>query len=521
MQLQSADRVAERAAEERIYDRTPRWGRRFGVAFLLFVLLIVGGFYAWTARGRSGLARQVAAYRAAGEPIEMSDFIVHGVADADNAALALKEAAAAIDEKSDVWKVYDHFDEPFALPLHAEETTAIRDAVAANTAAFPHVDEAMRRKGIDWKIKYVSPGIQTLLPDLHAQRQLANLVVARARLNYQDGDHAAAIADLRRAAFIGRAVGHHPFLVGHLVAIAINATTCEALNEMSPGLKIGTSAGDARAADVNALIADLLDDKPARQSYRLGIYGERMAQLDTARCVADGRLSLATLTGGGLGAGPNPVASVATFAARPIALSDGQIMLEHTTARLRAFEASPDWPTYQTKAPPYPADVADTMVIHVLAKVMLPSLDRATQSHFRNTADRRLAATALAVRRYALDHAGKLPPTLDELVPAYLPAVPLDPFARGGKQPLKYVADPAKPRLYSVGDDGADNAGSELVSLANARRTKLSRWDKLDAVVHLTAQPREPVNEPEGADSDAAADAPPTTSPAKSPADPR
>jgi hypothetical protein len=44
MQLQSVDRVAERAEDERVYDRPPRWGRRFRLAFALLVILLVGGF---------------------------------------------------------------------------------------------------------------------------------------------------------------------------------------------------------------------------------------------------------------------------------------------------------------------------------------------------------------------------------------------------------------------------------------------------------------------------------------------
>src|SRR5687767_1283806 len=157
MQLQSTDRVAAREPEERIYDRGPRWGRRFGIAFVLGVLLIAGGFYGWTASGRNGLARQVAIYRAAGEPIEMSDFVVHGVPDDDNAALLLREAAK-FDEKADVWVKYEAFREPFALPLTDKEAAAIRDVVAANVPAFDTIDQAMTRKGVDWQIRYASPG---------------------------------------------------------------------------------------------------------------------------------------------------------------------------------------------------------------------------------------------------------------------------------------------------------------------------------------------------------------------------
>ena len=46
-----------------------------------------------------------------------------------------------------------------------------------------------------------------------------------------------------------------------------------------------------------------------------------------------------------------------------------------------------------------------------------------------------LSETALAIERYRLAHHDQLPATLQDLVPAYLPAVPADPF--DGK-PLRY-----------------------------------------------------------------------------------
>ena len=59
----------------------------------------------------------------------------------------------------------------------------------------------------------------------------------------------------------------------------------------------------------------------------------------------------------------------------------------------------------------------------------------------------------LGLKAYKTRH-GRLPQTLDDLVPEYLKAVPVDAF--DGK-PIRY--DPAKRILYSVGKDGADDGG--------------------------------------------------------------
>jgi hypothetical protein len=57
----------------------------------------------------------------------------------------------------------------------------------------------------------------------------------------------------------------------------------------------------------------------------------------------------------------------------------------------------------------------------------------------------------IAAARWRLDHDGELPPTLDALVPQYLPAVPADPWSKDGK-PFSYNA--ATGVVWSVGESG-------------------------------------------------------------------
>jgi hypothetical protein len=69
---------------------------------------------------------------------------------------------------------------------------------------------------------------------------------------------------------------------------------------------------------------------------------------------------------------------------------------------------------------------------------------------------RRLCVTAIALKRYQLQH-GAYPTMLNDLVPAYLSAVPID-FMDG--KPLRYKLRPDGDfLLYSVGDDGKDDGG--------------------------------------------------------------
>ena len=62
---------------------------------------------------------------------------------------------------------------------------------------------------------------------------------------------------------------------------------------------------------------------------------------------------------------------------------------------------------------------------------------RALEQHMRVRAERRLAAVNLAAQLYRAEH-GQWPPTLDALVPMYLPEAPPDPVGPPGQR-VRYV----------------------------------------------------------------------------------
>jgi hypothetical protein len=90
-------------------------------------------------------------------------------------------------------------------------------------------------------------------------------------------------------------------------------------------------------------------------------------------------------------------------------------------------------------------------------RIILPAIERVYETHLRVRANMDCAIMALAIERYRLKE-GKLPETVDELVPTYLTQVYLDPF--DGK-PLRYKRTDPGYIIYSVGEDGVDNGGQE------------------------------------------------------------
>ncbi len=90
-----------------------------------------------------------------------------------------------------------------------------------------------------------------------------------------------------------------------------------------------------------------------------------------------------------------------------------------------------------------------------ISEAVLPPVNN-DMNHRADLAYNRLLVVTLAEMLYARDH-GAMPASLQQLVPAYLPAVPADPFARVKNQPLCYLppepgAAPAVGGLaYSIG----------------------------------------------------------------------
>ncbi|UCE46244.1 MAG: hypothetical protein JSW47_11535, partial [Phycisphaerales bacterium] len=79
---------------------------------------------------------------------------------------------------------------------------------------------------------------------------------------------------------------------------------------------------------------------------------------------------------------------------------------------------------------------------------------------------------ALAIQRYRLATA-RLPGRLADLVPAYLDAVPRDPF--DGNELRYKKLDPGFV-VYSIGDDLSDDGGKEKPS-KTMRDGKAVKWD--------------------------------------------
>lgn len=96
-----------------------------------------------------------------------------------------------------------------------------------------------------------------------------------------------------------------------------------------------------------------------------------------------------------------------------------------------------------------------TRLRYAVPLLLMPGLDGAFEATARHAALNGAADAAIACERYRRRY-GALPERLDQLVPEFLPEVPMDPYTG---EPLQYVVRDGEYLVYSVGNNGVDEGG--------------------------------------------------------------
>ena len=433
-----------------------RWLKRLTAAGVLFVLALVGARLWWGHVADARLQAAIAKYRAAGQPVLVQDFVTPPLAPSENAALLLKQAMATVAWAPDVTNLISELRERTAIPPSAQRflsqtgpgRTLIRQARSLSSA--------------DWGFTPTSPVISTLIPGLSPHRQLGQALCAAALYQHALGEDDEAVESLRDVLRLCRHVSAvAPLLMRTLFRISIDHMGAMVIEEIAPRLQISSddaadSVTSARRDPVQALIRELLDELEFRASFCHAIYGERMSALDT----------YSTLLTSGLTPLSPRASGLATFVVQApyrvlqpaSALAVARLMDLYADAARAGADI--DWPAAQAVAAAVRVPEHESLparTAHAFWPDLAASIDVGA-SYFHTLFLRRAAAVALALRLYELDH-GRRPSTLAELVPSYLPAVPVDPFDPACGE-IRYVPNARPPVLYSVSVNGIDDGGA-------------------------------------------------------------
>ena len=381
-------------------------------------------------------------------------------------------------------------------PWTAAELPALDAWMQANAAAIDRIVAAAERPRY-WlpSPSLLTAGPQPLygmhLPDIQEVRGASRLLISRAMWHLGGKRPAEAWRDIRAASRLSRLLAAPESgpscLVTQLVAIAISATADGATRQLlaTPDLP----------AELLADIRRDLDSLAALPAHAKGTSFERLFGIDTmvwlARREPGGQRARARFVGL-FGSG---TASLGTpLAASFLTSLDWNVVLERMNAaydgldaacRLSARDArqaaldrqhqqvidraSAPWRSWWTSAGHVlllasnrghrSAAVGDSLLA-----MLQPALSNWSDALTRGHAQFELTRTAAALAAWRADRepgSPEYPERLDDLVPGYLAAVPIDPFS---EKPFIYERRGDGYLLSSVGVDGVHDGGDDIVA---------------------------------------------------------
>ena len=154
--------------------------------------------------------------------------------------------------------------------------------------------------------------------------------------------------------------------------------------------------------------------------------------------------------------------------------------MQETMAAPRLLKAHRPWPEASQAGLKVGASInkicgSPSKVRYLVSLMAIPNFTRAGERAVEAEVERQMTLAAIALKRYQLRH-GKLPSSLDALVPEFLPALPYDYMSA---KPLCYrLKIDGSYVLYSVGVDGKDDGGDPKPPPG----TPAGLWGSRDAV---------------------------------------
>ena len=435
-EIMRGDEHADEPTSDQTRPIPPRywWLKRILLAIGVLVVAALVLRWAVGAEAQRRLGARVAELRRAGEPMLPEDFQFPTVADEDNAAIALRKAAEAFvkPDKSDV-PVEGLLADPALMNSNPE---AVGELLEANEHALRLLREARFKAGLDWGSRFVSPmlTVETIKPmecvHLHDVARLGCLAALDA---WRAGEQAEAFERLFDVLDLANRINDgHPYVIASLTGTMVSADASEVVEHLA------STPISARAQALRMVVL-LLDERALAAGFTEAFRVERAGLLDVVPGMHGGDIlfkdnSWSTRTG------------LEWWFLEPVLRLDGVRVVDHYTAYVDASRAQ-DVPSVKQalRTVGFSFETILEKRTRYLSALLLHQMGGTLCGTIVERARRRLAASALAVRLYQDDH-GHRPATLDELLPDYLPFVPLDPTSAEG-EPILYVPDGPDPHV--------------------------------------------------------------------------
>jgi hypothetical protein len=423
------------------------------LAFLILVLLIA--LVAWRHHQSSQVEARLKIIRDAGYPTSAAELDRWYAAAPDdrNAALLYVEAAGQLgsgDPETDRAFQSALAEVPMRAPLPPDLTKRLTEHLAAHRESLELIHRAAQLTQSRYPVD-LSTGFNALLPHLAEIRKLAQLLREQVVLEADAGRADQAVTAIVDGAALGRSLANEPLLISYLVRIAVNAIMVSGAEQAVNRVKLSETHLDqisralASADDTNGVIRALAGERAAA----IGLF-----QMDPGQAAA-------LMSQGGAGPSAAQLRGLSALN-RLTGLFDRDLVYYLDTMQIFIAAASQSSSDRSETAREFDERMAEAKrSYYILTALVAPALSKALDRDTENAARIRVATTALAVERHRLQHGGQVPDSLEALVPAFLKAIPLDPFTG---EPLRFQKQQDGYVVYSVGTNRSDDGGERLAA---------------------------------------------------------
>jgi len=332
---------------------------------------------------------------------------------------------------------------PGTKPLPPEMQKLITEYLAANSESLQLLHRAGLMKSSRYPVDFKN-GVMTLFPHLKRIRQAARLLELEV-IQYTDRQQAEPAIESVSAIFgVSQSLSQEPSVISYDASVACDDLAVGGLERCINEMVLT----DVQLANLAVVISEV----ERRKAFTCAFVGERCTHVDFLEGLRTGRIPATNMNDDD----PVPVRVFMTvYSLTGLLQLDERTYLDEMERYIEATKL------------PSPENIIAFRTLdeqmqhlapwHFLLRMMVPVLDYTLNKSAACDAKMRDARSALAIERYRLAN-GKLPGQLTDLVPAFLPSVPTDPF--DGK-PLRYKTLAKGYVVYSVGEDREDNGGTE------------------------------------------------------------
>ncbi len=402
------------------------WHVIVGIVAVLVILLVLFRVFS-----HSALERKIAELRAKGYPTTFEE-----LANYNSLPEGVPNAAHLYTQAFDAYQVPLEDEKnllPYIGPINPNDpiTPEIKAAMETFLVRNAKVFESLHQASMMKECRYDFPitGFTTFMnPYFQEIKQCAQLLSIQILNDAITGKAEAACQGAIDQLRLGESVNRDPVLISFLVRIAIDAMAASSVQTILSQL----SPTDQELSDLQIQL------RQVRSSLRMDrvFIGERCFLFDE------------TGTRQSLGWGTGPFRWLGLIETNRMRCLDYFDQLE-AISKLEPEKRCPEYRRIDD-------DISNLPFWFAMTQILIPAVEQIGMMEVRVIGQMDCARAALGVERFRMAEK-RLPETLEELVPKFIEAVPIDPF--DGK-PLRYKRLEKGYMIYTIGEDGEDNGGA-------------------------------------------------------------